>query len=112
MLASAALLLAVIVANVRSVQIVDPIVLRRSARRLGWSIAGSFVFAIAIFATSMVSSFVVVAAVPPEHKAEVLAAAIAESSVYLRWSVGLLVIALVGLAVLRFRAGYNTPSKK
>ncbi len=112
LLASAALLLAVIVANLRNGRIVDPVVLRRSARRLGWAIAGSFVFAFAIFAISMIGSFATVATVPPERKAAVLAAAIDGSAFSLRGSVWLLFTALIGVAVLRFRAGYHSPAKK
>ncbi|HWE28145.1 MAG TPA: hypothetical protein VHB97_09095 [Polyangia bacterium] len=110
--ASAALLLGVIITIIRSARTVDPIVLRRASRRLGWFVVASFAFSFAIFAASVVRSFSIMAAAAPEQRAAVLAIAIAKAAVYLRWSIGFLVMALVGLAVLRGRAGYHTPQSK
>lgn len=109
---SAALLVAVIVANIRNAKTIDPMVLRRSSRRIGWSVAASFVFSFALYAVAVVRTFSAVAAAASENRVAVLAIAIEASAVYLRWSVGCLVLTLIGLFVMRFRAGYNTPESK
>src|SRR4051812_6331226 len=101
-LASVASLVGVLVVNVRGIRIGDPNVLRRSARRLGWGVAGAFVIAIGVYAIAVVASFGAVAAARPEDKASVLAGGLGEPAAYLRWSIGLLALALLGLVVLRF----------
>jgi hypothetical protein len=106
--ASASLLLGVIITVIGSARTVDPNLLRRWSRRFGWLVVASLVFSIAIFAASVVRSFGAIAALIPDERVAAMALAIAKPAVYLRWSIGFLVMTLVGLAVLRGRAGYHS----
>src|SRR6266705_1974620 len=55
-LASAASLVGVIVVNVRAGRVGDATVLRRSARRLGWGLAGVLVFTIIVYSIATVAN--------------------------------------------------------
>jgi hypothetical protein len=111
-LVAVAALVRVIVGDVRGFRIRDPDVLRRSARRLGWGVAGAFVFATVLYSIAAVACFGPVASARPQDKAAVLSGCLDEPAVFLQWSVGLLVVALGGVVVMRFRAGYLTKESK
>jgi hypothetical protein len=106
LLAAGSALVAVIRGTVRGFRTSDPLALRRSARRFGWGVAGAFALAIAVYSIGAVASFGTVADARPEDKATVLAAGLEEPAAYLRWCIGLLITAGLGITVLRFRAGY------
>jgi hypothetical protein len=107
-LLSLATLVLVIVGNVRSRRLRDSRQIRQVAARLGRGIAGAFVFTVVAFVIAALDSFHGVADADPGQKALVLASALAEPTTYLVRSLEILVGALVGLAILRFRAGYHS----
>src|SRR5262245_23183872 len=108
LLATVSALVSVVAGNVRGFRSGDPAVLRRSARRLGWGVAGAFVLAAVVYSIAAVASFGMVAAAKPGDKVAVMAAGLEEPASYFRWPIGILVVALLGLVVMRFRAGYLT----
>src|SRR4051794_1539886 len=101
LLGAVASLVAVVAGNVRAGRSGDTGVLRRSARRLGWGVAAAFAGAGVVYAIAVVGSFGAVAAARPEGKTAVLAGALEEPAAWLRWSVGVVIAALVGVVVLR-----------
>jgi hypothetical protein len=95
------------VAAVRGFRLTDADQIRALARRVGRIALLALALALAIYVIAAVGNFAAVAAeANPQDKVAALARGLEEPGTYLRESLGALLGALIGVAVLRGRASY------